>query len=756
MIVSTTIDGIDVELVIIEPDWSYPVNIEMGIAIDSSIGETGKESRHPESLHPRFKLIYSPDWLSTHSEDLITLRATVGTKRIAMPIHADTRTAISDTFLFEGAHYVSWNDAGTLYAVDADTYPNVAPLVFGYLENNKFQAKTDEVGATSITFVEDCPYSHRVKIKAVDTDETFTLDPEWTQITEDLNSPIEYKELGLGRERSVESRESVFHYEMDAGFHMLDVAEIGYMLSFWYQHKGRLHPFTVPAWFQPAAATEETPDAYFARFRGENLKLQFTTSTVASTTTGFVQVPWELNNSGVEHATDWLFEDSSQWTGFDANVTVVAPPGGITNMPERVVRIVPADFTTDRAILTPAISAAEDDTVVISAMVAKADSIVLGKAPRLGIKVYNSSDALIVDTFMTAPASMSEAAGKLTFTYTFPATSSYYKAFFASPYINGTVPGDAYSYFGDPSVMHYKSGAEVLLETPVQAPRCYAFDFSFDVPSKENIRLLDWERSIDVSGNTYSPYRMTVEDLTMGTRMFSEQATISYSHETDNPLIEYVLGGLERLVTLTLREGNPNRPDSFTTVFVGKLKSLTGKGRSLRAIFTAFGGIFENRLPGFVIQSKCNYILGDTNCGINLASLVATASCDSGDLSDGNMKILCASMSGTLTTINDPDSNPGDRFAGGYLTVGDDDSYQIRYIRKTTIGTGSDRTFTLNRPLDPDKLDASDGVVSVYPGCGGASWECSGFWSNYVNFGGHPFVPEKLDSVQGERPSIGK
>ena len=745
MIASTTIGGIEVELILIEPDWTTPPVLELGIAVDTDEGETGKETRLPESLHPRFKMTFTPDWEASDSEDIMTLKATIGKKRVAIPLFPDQQGDITDTFLFEGAHYVSYNGSGS-YAVNANTYDKIAPLVFGYLESNTFQAANEVTGKTHLNFIEDCPFSHRVKIKHVTTTSNFTLKPDWSQVRETLKTPIEHQKIGLGRERQVENEENVFRYEVDANFTLINQDELAYLLSFWYQKKGRLHPFTVPAWFQPASNTPETPDVFRVRFKGERLRLSFQTPSVATVKLGFIQLPWELNDSGIEHVTDKQFEDSSQWVGLsDGNISVV---DNIVGFPPGCVRIAPSS-SSDKSFRTANISGAEGDEVLVSALA----SVTAGTSNdlQLGVEAYDSSDSLIGSSYPSLDES--ETPTSFEAIYTLPANTAYFRALWIMP-TDGTTGG--YAYFGDCSVIQWKSGAEVLSEQPIQPPRCYAFDYSFEVPGKSNLRYIDWERSITISGNAYSPYKMTVQSLSLGTRLFKEECKVGYSHQDDNPFMEFVLGGMERLVTLTLLEGNPQRPDSFRTLFIGKLKSLRGKGRSLTAVFTAFGGVFEKKLPGFLIQSKCNYTLGDANCRVDLPSLKAEGSADSGDLTENGTKITLSSMTGTLTTVNDPNNDPGDRFAGGYLEVGTGNNYQIRFIRKTTIGTGTERTFTLNRPLSASKLDDSDGNVDVYPGCGGSKWECIGFFNNYVNFGGHPFVPDQLETVQGAIPSTGK
>lgn len=590
MIVSTTIGGIPVELFLVDPDWKKNFNMEATIPVDSTMGQTGQEERHPESLHPRFKISFTPDWKQTDSEDIVTLAATIGTKRIAMPVFADTRSAISDTFIFSGQHYVSWNDAGQ-WVIDADTYDYVAPLVFGYLESNSFNAITDVIGQTSITFIEDAPYSHRLSIVDTTVTEDFTLDPEPKSVKTTLKSPLIRDDIGRGREKALGRQEDVFRYELESSFKLFGQTEITYFLSFWNQKKGRWKSFNVPAFFQPATNTPDTPDAYRARFRGETLKISFKKPDVAIVNPGFIQAPWELNGDA-------------------------------------------ADFEKD--------------------------------------------------------------------------------------------------------------------------PKCYAFEFQFDIPGKSSLYFIDWESSVTIDSNVHNPYKMTVNGLSMGSRLFKEEATLVYEHASDNPLLAFVEGGLERNVSLIVKEGDPQVPASFTTVFVGTLQSLKGKERKLSATFSPFGGLFNRRLPGFKIQHHCNYRFCNANCKLSISSFKSeAASIDSADLSNEGYTVRCNSLTGTLTNPTDPGAGTGDRFANGYLEIGTGDDYQIRMIKKTTVHAGTDRSFDLNRPLDSSKLDNSDGNIDVYAGCGGTKWECE-FYNNYVNFGGHPFVPDKLDTVNGQRPKAGK
>ena len=748
MIDPITVNGLPAELILILPDWSDPVSLELGVPVDIDRGKSGKEIRRPEGLHPRFKMTFTPDWLKDDSADISTMRAGLAKKRVAVPIFPDTQSSIADEFMFVGQHYISWNDAGTLYAIDADTYTNAAPLAFGYIENNEFVAKTDEIGRTSLIFIEDCPYSHRIKLSVAPTTKSFTLDPDWkSDPIQRLVSPLKRTDIGKGREKQIEEEEDVFSYEMSANFLLMDQSELKYLLSFWYQMKGRLYPFTVPAFFQPATGAPATPDAYFARFRGEALRIQFRAPLVGSSTLGFIQLPWELNDSGVEYVTDKSFEDATQWDGF--GLSEIDTATGISGMPDQVARIAP-NIGSDRQLETLSLDAAVGDLVRASVLMSEDGS--LSNTMKLIIVAFNSGHSVLgsVTTSLASPTTTPEIVEA---EYTLPASTDHFEVNLQVT-TDGTTGG--FGYFGDMSVVLFKSGAEVLEETPNQTPNTYAFDFSYQIPGKANERLIDWERDTDIGGNTFTAYKMTMGALSKGSRLFNEQATIEYAHEADNPLLQYVEGEMERLVTLTVSEGNPMRPETFKTVFIGTLKRISLKGRKVKAAFTAFGGLFDVKLPGFLIQDQCNYLLGDANCKISLASLEASGSSTSANLSNGDMEIEVPAMTGTLTTANDPNVVAGDRFAGGYLFFGSDANYQIRYIKKTTIGAGNDRTFTVNRPIDGTKLDASDGVIHVFPGCGGTEWECTDQWSNFVNFGGHLYVPEKLDTVRGASPKVGK
>ena len=747
MIVSTTIGGIPVELFLIEPDWNNTFDIDMKIDVDATMGQTGKEVRHPESFHPKFKFTFTPDWTQQDSDDIITKLSTLGTKVIAMPVFADTQSDITDAFTFKGQHYVSWNDAGQ-WVVDASTYTYVAPLAFGYIDNPTFQGITDVIGKTSITFVEDAPFTHRLSIEPQTVGNDFTLVPESKSVRTTPLSPLERRQLGRGREKAISRQEDKFRYEMDATFKMLDVSEIGYMAFFWYQQRGRLHSFNVPAFFQPAANTPDTPDAYRARFRGESLKLSFKTPSVATCSVGFIQLPWELNDSVFEENTDKFFDDESWWDTFaDGNMSVVT---GISEMPHRCARIAPHS-TVVKQISTPLLTGYASGEIVKASVLVKEDGN-LSNNVRIEIVAFNSSDTLIT-SFSTQNVTPTTSAQVMEVEWTLPANTAKIKVNFGV-HTDGTTEG--YAYFGDLVVKHLKSGVATLEEEPVQAPECFAFQFDFDVPGKSSIYYVDWEDSVDIGANTHDPYKMTVESMTKGSSLFKEEAVLTYQHSSDNPLLAFVEGGMERLVNIIVYEGNPLRPTTFSPVFYGTLKTLRGKERKLTATFTPFGGLFDKKLPGWNIQAQCNNRFCDVNCKLSISSFKSEATAiTSSSLSNGDMRIRCNGLTGTLTNPTDPDSNPGDRFAGGYLEIGSGDNYQIRMIRKTVAHAGTDRSFDLNRPMDGAKLDASDGNIDVYAGCGGTKWECT-FYGNYVNFGGFPFVPEKLDTVQGETPKAGK
>jgi hypothetical protein len=105
-------------------------------------------------------------------------------------------------------------------------------------------------------------------------------------------------------------------------------------------------------------------------------------------------------------------------------------------------------------------------------------------------------------------------------------------------------------------------------------------------------------------------------------------------------------------------------------------------------------------------------------------------------------------------------------FAGGWIELNlASGSWQRRAILDSTVIAAGLITLTLDR--DPDPLPANGDVVALYPGYDltivsaeafDATYRPLGKFNNFLNFGGHPFLPIANPAVapQAKTPGAGK
>jgi len=92
-------------------------------------------------------------------------------------------------------------------------------------------------------------------------------------------------------------------------------------------------------------------------------------------------------------------------------------------------------------------------------------------------------------------------------------------------------------------------------------------------------------------------------------------------------------------------------------------------------------------------------------------------------------------VSGSTVTVSTLGGYAGSHFSGGFLTLLDPTySLDTRFI--TTGGA----TMTLSHPFE--SVEVGD-LVDMYPGCAHTTDACDTKFSNILNYGGFPYVPEK-------------
>lgn len=151
---------------------------------------------------------------------------------------------------------------------------------------------------------------------------------------------------------------------------------------------------------------------------------------------------------------------------------------------------------------------------------------------------------------------------------------------------------------------------------------------------------------------------------------------------------------------------------------------LEGIGRKLR------------RKVGDTMGRVCRWDLGDTNCGINIATFT-----DSGTVSSASTVSARKRMFATGLSAGHPDGYY--EYGLVVFTSGDNNGLKGE-VHKWLTGTGE---IVLRLPM-PYDIDAAD-TFDIYPGCGKLTGFCKGVdgdqnrpWANNIaEFGGFPFIP---------------
>jgi len=167
-------------------------------------------------------------------------------------------------------------------------------------------------------------------------------------------------------------------------------------------------------------------------------------------------------------------------------------------------------------------------------------------------------------------------------------------------------------------------------------------------------------------------------------------------------------------------------------LFTGEAVSASVRGSVASVACVPGGTVLDRRLPGMRVQAGCNHALFSVGCGLLRSDWTFTATV----LTPGTpgwpyafeLQAL-ARVTGAAPTYT------ADWFAGGWLEIS---GQRLPILRSTLPASG---VFTVTLGGDPSPFPVIGQPVTLFPGCDLRSGTCSAKFGNFLNFGGHPFVP---------------
>ena len=182
--------------------------------------------------------------------------------------------------------------------------------------------------------------------------------------------------------------------------------------------------------------------------------------------------------------------------------------------------------------------------------------------------------------------------------------------------------------------------------------------------------------------------------------------------------------------------------DNAVVIFSGEVAGASVKGSRVTGKAVPGGTIFDRMVPRMLFQLGCNHALFSPGCSLATANWKFTAVVT--DPGAPGYPFTFA-LGGLARAVGAAPTYAANWFVGGWAEFGAGANWCRRAIVLSTLPAGGAVTITLDR--DPQPYPVGDDAVVLYPGCDGVSTTCIGKFDNYLNFGGHPFLPMGNPSV---------
>jgi uncharacterized phage protein (TIGR02218 family) len=165
--------------------------------------------------------------------------------------------------------------------------------------------------------------------------------------------------------------------------------------------------------------------------------------------------------------------------------------------------------------------------------------------------------------------------------------------------------------------------------------------------------------------------------------------------------------------------------DNLIVIFDGRIQSMTFDSKHAVVEIVSHMSFLNRPCPGRLFMPQCNYRLGSTRCGVDLAAV------STGTIAGG-------SGSSSLALVNASLTDADNFWAFGYVEIVSGD---YKGLRRPVRASSSANTSVYLRYPFPISLEGVN--VKVVPGCHKTKAYCNDTYANLLNFGGFAEVPRR-------------
>jgi hypothetical protein len=278
--------------------------------------------------------------------------------------------------------------------------------------------------------------------------------------------------------------------------------------------------------------------------------------------------------------------------------------------------------------------------------------------------------------------------------------------------------------------------SEYIAPPAALAEPVYLFIFTEQLPTPQISRFTSYEDSVVIASGpyagTYTPAPFSFGSVKTGLKLDKEELQLTSFPFSGNPISKFFPFALDGVLSIDVLEVNALDLTAAAIVrFAGEVweTNLDYKTKCL-----AFGQFFEKRFPRFLLAVTDNYTQFSAPTHISASTFKIT----------GTIAALSVPNRTVDVTSSPANLKATDYFAAGWLEIGSGAAFERRSILHSVAITGGVR-LTLDRPLLKSAVSAS---IDLYPGYDGTIDTCESKFSNRINFGGHPYVPDTNPAVK--------
>jgi uncharacterized phage protein (TIGR02218 family) len=250
-------------------------------------------------------------------------------------------------------------------------------------------------------------------------------------------------------------------------------------------------------------------------------------------------------------------------------------------------------------------------------------------------------------------------------------------------------------------------------------------------------RYTSYESAIVVLAGTFSPAKINHGTITEEINLAVNDCTLTVTNWAGSPFTRLRNQPNAPGLTVSIYEGKLSNPEAMQLIYTGEAQAPNTDGPAWQIKLKGPTAILDLKGPRYVLQPTCLATLGDSKCGLNLATLSVT-------------KTLL-SIVGDVATFSDATGLADHRFAAGSAerTYG---GITIPYmIVDSRANTDGNLELVLAGVVTPAPTVGE--TWTLIPGCDGQMTTCQGF-GNLVNLRAAPYLP-KVDPAMVSIPASG-